>query len=201
MTQHPGRLQGQVAIVTGAGQGFGRSILETFVGQGAKVLNMDITAPSDDYLSGIKGAAAGEKAAYQIKGDVTKAADWERAVSACRDKLGGVPSIVVNNAGWTYSNKASLDVSEDEFDRVFAINVKSLYVSVKAVVPALVEAGKGGAFIQISSTAALRPRPKLVWYNASKGAVSTASKALALEYAGNKIRFNCLNPVAGNTPL
>jgi len=136
--------------------------------------------------------------------------------------FGKQPTIVVNNAGWTYSQKPTMEVTDEEFDQVFNVNVKAIFLSYRVMVPIMKEAG-GGSFISISSTAALRPRPKLTWCtsftslssssgtdsafpfvmtdNATKGAVSVASKSMALEHAADNIRFNSVCPVAGNTPL
>ncbi|KDN52031.1 NAD(P)-binding protein [Tilletiaria anomala UBC 951] len=189
------RLTGVIAIVTGGGQGFGRAIVEQFVAHGAQVLSVDLTAPGNGVITGVQPEA------YQMNGDVTSEKTWHDAVAYAKELFKKAPNVVVNNAGWTYSNKPTLSVTEDEFDRVFNINVKSIYLSAKVIVPVMQKASTGGSFIQISSTAAIRPRPQLTWYNASKGAVSTASKAMALEFAKDKIRFNCVNPVAGNTPL
>ncbi|PWN52368.1 NAD(P)-binding protein [Violaceomyces palustris] len=188
------RLEGIVAIVTGGGQGFGAGIVKCYVEQGAKVVNMDLTA-QDGPMKGYP-----EGSAWQIKANVTKAEDWRKAIKVAAEKFGSSPTVVVNNAGWTYSQKPTLDLTEEEFDKVFEINVKSIFISFRELIPIMQRAG-GGSFINISSTAAIRPRPRLTWYNATKGAVSTASKAMAIEHAKDKIRFNCVNPVAGNTPL
>ncbi|SJX66482.1 related to oxidoreductase, short-chain dehydrogenase/reductase [Sporisorium reilianum f. sp. reilianum] len=190
-----GRLAGKICIVTGGTRGFGAAIVALFVAHGARVLVLDLLA-SDGPLPSCA------ESAYALKSDITSRTDWERALAKCISLYGAPPTVVVNNAGWTYSNKPTLDVTDDEFDRVFAVNVKSVYLSVDVLLPELLRRGVGDAsWVNVGSTAALRPRPGLVWYNASKGAVSTATKALAVEYAPHKIRFNTVCPVAGNTPL
>ena len=189
------RLQGQVAIVTGGISGFGKAIVDTFIEQGAKVLVMDLNA-NEGKLENYD-----ESIGQQIKANVCLSKDWKKAVEICQSKFGQSPTICVNNAGWTYSNKSTLLVTEEEFDKVFNVNAKSFLISVNTLVPIMQEAGKGGAFIQVASTAGVRPRPNLTWYNASKAAVIAANKSMALEFAKDKIRFNCVNPVAGITPM
>ena len=153
----------------------------------------------------INGAAAGEAASQVGRGaialscDVAKAADVDRAVEEAIRQLGRL-DIVVNNAGTSHRNQPMLDVTEEEFDRVFAVNVKSIYLMAKAVVPHFRARG-GGVILNIGSTAGIRPRPGLAWYNASKGAVNLVSKSMAVELAPDRIRVNALAPVAGETPL
>jgi 3-oxoacyl-[acyl-carrier protein] reductase len=130
---------------------------------------------------------------------VTKAEDWSNAVEACIKKFGRL-DIIVNNAGTSHRNQPLLSVSEAEFDRVFAVNVKSIYLSAQAAVPVMRSQG-GGVFINIGSTAALRPRPGLAWYNGTKGAVHVISRTMAVELAPDKIRVCVIAPVAGETPL
>jgi 3-oxoacyl-[acyl-carrier protein] reductase len=177
------RLQGKTAIVTGAGSGFGAGIARRFAAEGAAVIAADINA------------AAGERIAKEVGGrfiqaDVTKAEDWAKLVRAAADKL----DIIVNNAGWTHRNKPYLEVTEAEFDRVYAVNVKSIYLSAIHAVPLFRKRG-GGCFVNIASTAGIRPRPGLTVYNSSKGAVITMSKSMAGEFGKDRIRVNCVNPV------
>jgi 3-oxoacyl-[acyl-carrier protein] reductase len=177
------RLNGKTAIVTGAGSGFGAGIARRFAAEGAAVIAADIDA------------AAGERIAKEVNGrfvqaDVTKAADWAKLVRAAADKL----DIIVNNAGWTHRNKPYLEVTEAEFDRVYAVNVKSIYLSAIHAVPVFRKRG-GGCFVNIASTAGIRPRPGLTVYNSSKGAVITMSKSMAGEFGKDRIRVNCVNPV------
>jgi 3-oxoacyl-[acyl-carrier protein] reductase len=181
------RLTGKTAIVTGGGSGFGEGIAKTYAREGANVVVNDLN-----------GAAA-ERVAIAVPGDVTQSADWERLREAALEDFGSV-QVVVNNAGTTHRNKPVLDVTEAEFDRVYAVNVKSIYWSVQTFVPYFRQQG-GGVFINIASTAGVRPRPGLVWYNGSKGAVIIASKALAAELGPDRIRVNCVNPVIGETGL
>jgi 3-oxoacyl-[acyl-carrier protein] reductase len=177
------RLKGKTAIVTGAGSGFGEGIARRFAQEGAKVIVNDINAQG------------GERVAREVGGqfvlaDVTKGADWAKLVQAAGASL----DIVVNNAGWTHRNKPYLEVSESEFDRVYAVNVKSVYLSAMHAVPVFRKRG-GGCFVNIASTAGLRPRPGLTVYNSSKGAVILMSKSMAAEFGPDRIRVNCVNPV------
>jgi len=186
------RLQGKVALVTGAASGFGEGIARAYAAQGAKVAAADLN------LEGAR-RVAGEIGGQAFGGDVSRAADIEAMVKGTVEAFGGL-DVVVNNAGWTYRNGNSLDVSEDEFDRVFSTNVKSVFLMAKAAHPALLARG-GGAFITISSTAGLRPRPGLTWYNGTKGAVNVFTQSLAQEWAGQNIRVNAVCPVMGVTGL
>lgn len=177
------RLQGKTAIVTGAGSGFGAGIARRFAAEGAAVIAADINA------------TAGERIAKEVGGrfvhaDVTKGEDWAKLVRAAADKL----DIIVNNAGWTHRNKPYLEVTEAEFDRVYAVNVKSIYLSALHAVPAFRKRGRG-CLVNIASTAGLRPRPGLTVYNSSKGAVILMSKSMAAEFGPDRIRVNCVNPV------
>lgn len=176
------RLKDKVAIVTGAASGFGAGIARRFAQEGAKVIVNDISAEGEQI--------AGEIGGRFVQGDVTKAADWARLVREAGDKL----EIVVNNAGWTHRNKPYLEVSEAEFDRVYAVNVKSVYLSALHAVPVMRRNG-GGCFVNIASTAGVRPRPGLTVYNGSKGAVIIMSKSMAAEFGPDRIRVNCVNPV------
>ncbi|SPO31457.1 related to oxidoreductase, short-chain dehydrogenase/reductase [Ustilago trichophora] len=203
-----GRLEGKICLITGGIRGFGASIVSLFVSEGAKCLVMDLLAQDgfyDPYTIESPSSSAitpPKDSAYAIKADITTRLSWTESLRTCKHIFGDIPTIIVNNAGWTYSNKPTLTVDEVEFEKVFSINVKSIYLSVDVLLPELLEKKPDDAvFVNVSSTAAIRPRPGLVWYNASKGAVSTATKALAVEYAANRIRFNTVCPVAGNTPL
>ena len=187
------RLTGKSALVTGAGSGFGAAIARLYAQEGARVALMDRNRPAVEAVATAIGAGA-----LAVVGDVTSRPDIDRAVAAAAGQ-GGL-HIVVNNAGWSYSNKTLLDTTEDEFDRVFAINVKSVFHMVGAAVPVMRDGG-GGVMINIGSTGGIRPRPGLAWYNATKGAVNLVSKALAAELAGHNIRVNCVAPVIGATGL
>jgi 3-oxoacyl-[acyl-carrier protein] reductase len=188
------RLDGKVALVTGAGSGFGRGIAETFAREGARVAAVDIDAAAADAVAATLGAAA-----IGLAADVSKAADVSRAVEATVAAFGSL-DIVVNNAGISHRNRPMLEVDEAEFDRVFAVNVKSIYLFAQAAVPRMRAQGRG-VFVNIGSTAGLRPRPGLTWYNGSKGAVHAITKSMAVELAPDRIRVCALAPVAGETPL
>jgi 3-oxoacyl-[acyl-carrier protein] reductase len=191
------RLKDKTAIVTGGGSGFGEGIARTFAREGANVVINDLNGAAAERVAS-EIALSGARA-IAIAGDVTKQADWDALREAALEDFGSV-QIVVNNAGTTHRNKPVLEVSEAEFDRVYAVNVKGIYWSVQAFVPYFRQQG-GGVFVNIASTAGVRPRPGLVWYNGSKGAVIIASKALAAELGPERIRVNCVNPVMGETPL
>src|ERR687896_1978541 len=177
------RLKNKLAIVTGAGSGFGAGIAKRFAEEGARVIVADI-----DMNSGAR--VADEVGGKFVKADVTKSEDWTKLVRDAGPDL----DIVVNNAGWTHRNKPYLEVSEAEFDKVYAVNVKSVYLSAMHAVPVFRKRG-GGCFVNIASTAGLRPRPGLTVYNSSKGAVILMSKSMAAEFGPDRIRVNCVNPV------
>ncbi len=188
------QLQGKVAIVTGAAGGFGEGIARLFVAEGAKVLIADLDGDKAQTVAASLGANA-----KAVRCDVTKRADIDAAVKACVAAF-GAPDIVVNNAGTTHKNQPMLDVDEATFDRVFAVNVKSIYHMTQAVLP-LMRERKSGSIVNIGSTAGIRPRPGLAWYNASKGAVNLLSKSMAVELGPDNIRVNAVCPVMGATGL
>jgi 3-oxoacyl-[acyl-carrier protein] reductase len=189
------RLQDKVAIVTGGGLGFGEGIAKMYAAEGARVLVADIDGARAERVAGEIGGAARASVA-----DVAKGPDFERMVKEAVDAFGRL-DIVVNNAGITHKNQPMLEVDEATYDRVFAVNVKSIYWSAKAAVPVFRAQGGGGAFVNIASTAGLRPRPGLTWYNGTKGAVIVISKTMAVELAPDKIRVNAICPVIGETGL
>jgi 3-oxoacyl-[acyl-carrier protein] reductase len=188
------RLIDKTALITGAARGFGFGIAETFAREGARVALLDL-----DEEAAIAAANQIGGNAFALRCDVADFADVGRAVAAVIEAFGKI-DIVVNNAGISHRNKPMLEVTEEEFDRVFAVNVKSIYNMTLATVPHFRENG-GGAVVNIGSTAGLRPRPGLTWYNASKGAVNLLSKSMAVELAPDRIRVNAIAPVAGETPL
>ncbi len=185
------RLQGKSIIVTGAGSGIGAGIAKLFGEQGARLIVNDINAAGGERVTAEINQAGGT--AKFVHGDVTKAADWEGVVSAALSAHGRLDS-VINNAGWTYSVKSTVLVTEAEFDKTFAINVKSILLSAQHAIPIYQKQG-GGNFVNIASTAGVRPRPNLGVYNASKAAVINLSKSLAVEFGPANIRVNCVNPV------
>ncbi|GAB1195181.1 hypothetical protein BDV37DRAFT_270899 [Aspergillus pseudonomiae] len=189
----PGRLEGKVAIITGSGSGFGHGIAKKFVEEGAKVIIAEISKENGEKV-------AAELNSKFVHADVTSRESWQTLLQTTLDTYGQL-DIVVNNAGATYSNKPTGQVTDADFDLCMSVNVKSIYLSANVIVPYFEQNNRPGCFVQISSTAALRPRPGLTWYNASKAAVSTATKAMAVEYGPKKIRFNCVCPVVGSTGL
>ena len=194
------RFKDKVAIVTGGGSGFGAGIVRKFVAEGARVLVADLN------LDGARDIAASAGAAAQaLRVDVTQAADVRAMVEAAESQFGGL-DILVNNAGMGHLPQPLESLPEEEFDRLFAVNMKAIYLAMREVVPrfkAKAADGKGlrGVVLNMASTAGVSPRPRLAWYNASKGWVITATRASAVELAPFGIRVNALNPVAGETPM
>jgi 3-oxoacyl-[acyl-carrier protein] reductase len=186
------RLADKIALVTGAGSGFGEGIARTFAREGAKVAVVDVNEPAAQAVAAaIDGIA--------IRADVSRRQDVEAAVTATTDAFGGL-DILVNNAGVAHQRGPLAEVSEEEFDRVLAVNIKSIYLFARVVVPLFVKRG-GGVIVNIGSTAGIRPRPGLTWYNASKGAVNLMSRSMALELAPDRIRVCALAPTIGETAL
>ncbi len=192
------RLAGKVAIVTGGGSGFGEGIAEAYVREGAKVVVADIDADNGQRVTEAINAGSPGAAVF-AETDVGDDASTAGMVQAASQAFGGL-DILVNNAGVSHMNKPLLEITEVEFDRVFQVNVKAIFHAMRHAVPLLAARG-GGSVINTASTAALRPRPGLTWYNASKGAVVVASKSMAVELAPQNIRVNALCPVLGDTPL
>jgi 3-oxoacyl-[acyl-carrier protein] reductase len=188
------RLEGKVAIVTGGGSGFGEGIATKFVAEGAKVLIAD-----RDAAGGARVAKALGSAAQSVVTDVSRAADVKAMIDAAADAFGGL-DILVNNAGMGHLPQPLEDLGEDDFDRILAVNVKSIYLAAREAVPRF-KAQKRGVILNVASTAGVSPRPRLTWYNASKGWVITATRSMAVELAPFGIRVVALNPVAGETPM
>ncbi|MDN7720587.1 SDR family oxidoreductase [Burkholderia gladioli] len=191
------RLAGKTAIVTGGGSGFGEGIAKTYAREGANVVVNDLNGAAAERVASEIAVAGGK--AIAVPGDVSRGEDWRVLLAVTLEDFRQV-HILVNNAGTTHRNKPVLEVSEAEYDRVYAVNMKSLFWSVQTLVPYFRQAG-GGVFVNIASTAGIRPRPGLVWYNSTKGAMITASKTLAAELGADRIRVNCINPVLGETGL
>ena len=191
------RLANKVAIVTGAGSGFGEAIARRYAEEGAQVVVNDIAAGSAERVAREIGAGGG-KASARVA-DVSKDGDVGGLVNSTLERFGRL-DIVVNNAGATHRNRPMLEVGEDEFDRIYAVNVKSLFLTAKHAVPQFRKQG-GGCFVTIASTAGVRPRPGLTWYNGSKGAAIVTSRSMAAELGPDRIRVNVINPVIGETGL
>lgn len=189
------RLVGKVAIVTGAASGFGRGIAELFAHEGAHVVIADLNGEAAASVAD----SIGEGKAIATTTDVTKRAAVDAMIEAAVSAFGGL-DILVNNAGYTHKNQSLMTVSEDDFDRIYAVNVKSIYLTTLAAVPLMEQRG-GGSIINTASTAGIRPRPGLTWYNGSKGAAITLTKSMAAELAPKNIRVNAINPVIGETGM
>ncbi|SPF79744.1 SDR family oxidoreductase [Pseudoprimorskyibacter insulae] len=186
------RLEGKTAIVTGAGSGFGAGIAKRFLEEGAKVMIADINETNAK-------AVAHEFGGLAQRVDVANGPSVNDMVDRAIAEFGHV-DILVNNAGVTHLPNAMELVSEDDFDRVFAVNCKSVYLTARALVPHF-KSRKAGNILNVASTAGVSPRPRLNWYNSSKGWMNTATRAMAVELAPEGIRVNAINPVAGDTPL
>ena len=188
------RLAGKTAIVTGGASGFGAGIARKFVAEGARVVIADLNTALAEELAAELGEAV-----KVCTTNVAKAQDVEAMTQAALAH-GGRIDILINNAGVSHLPMPLDEVTEDDFDRVIDVNVKSVYLTAQTIVP-LMKAQKSGAILNVASTAAVSPRPRLSWYNASKGWMTTATKAMAVELAPDGVRVNALNPVAGETPL
>lgn len=188
------RLKDKVAIVTGAASGFGRGIAELFAAEGARVVIADLNAAGAAEVAQSIGANA-----IAVTADVTKRASVDAMVASAVAAFGGL-DILVNNAGYTHKNQSLMTVTEDEFDRIYAVNVKAIYLATLRSVPEMEKRG-GGVIINTASTAGVRPRPGLTWYNGSKGAAVILTKSMAVELAPKNIRVNAINPVIGETGM
>jgi len=186
------RLEGKTAIVTGGGSGFGAGIARRFIAEGARVMVADINGDAAQAIADEIGGIAQTV-------DVANSDSVKAMAAAAISQMGQI-DILVNNAGITHLPTPMEDVTEEEFDRVLAVNAKSVFLTAKHIVPHMKSRGTG-AILNVASTAGVSPRPKLNWYNASKGWMITATKAMAVELAPNGVRVNAINPVAGETPL
>ena len=186
------RLKNKIAIITGGGSGFGAGIVKKFIQEGAKVVVADIN------LKNAKKVAM-DTGGFAIEVDVSNSLSFKNMVDKTLEKFGKI-EIMVNNAGITHLPNSMENISEAEFDKIFAVNSKSVFFSAKYLVPKMTSIG-GGNILNVASTAGISPRPNLSWYNATKGWMISATKAMAIELASKKIRVNALAPVAGETPL
>ena len=186
------RLKNKIAIVTGGGSGFGAGIVKKFIQEGAKVVVADIN------LENAKKVAM-QTGGFAVEVDVSNSLSFKNLVDKTLEKFGKI-EIMVNNAGITHLPNSMENISEAEFDKIFAVNSKSVFFSAKYLVPKMTSIG-GGNILNVASTAGISPRPNLSWYNATKGWMISATKAMAIELASKKIRVNALAPVAGETPL
>ena len=186
------RLKNKIAIVTGGGSGFGAGIVKKFIQEGAKVVVADIN------LENAKKVAM-DTGGFAVEVDVSNSLSFKNLVDKTLEKFGKI-EIMVNNAGITHLPNSMENISEAEFDKIFAVNSKSVFFSAKYLVPKMTSVG-GGNILNVASTAGISPRPNLSWYNATKGWMISATKAMAIELASKKIRVNALAPVAGETPL
>ncbi len=189
------RLKNKVAIITGGAGGFGEGIVRLYAEHGAKIVIADLNEDAAKKVATSIGANA-----VAIRADVAKQADVQAIVDCAVKTFGGL-DIVVNNAGTTHKNRPILEVDEATFDRVYNVNVKSIFWMTHAAVPVMRKQGRGGSIVMISSTAGIRPRPGLVWYNGTKGAVNTMTQCMAQELAPDNIRVNAICPVMGATGL
>lgn len=187
-------LNNKVAIVTGAGSGFGAAIARAYIEQGAKVVLADLREDAAREVAAELGPNASP-----VKCDVSRYEDVQAMADHCVNRF-GAPQILVNNAGTTHRNKPALEVSEEEFDRVYRVNLKSLFWSAHAVLPGFVSQG-GGTIVNVASTTGVRPGPGLTWYSGSKAAMINLTKGLALEFARSGVRINAVNPMIGETAM
>ena len=186
------RLKNKIAIVTGGGSGFGAGIVKKFIQEGAKVVVADINLENAEKVAMDSGD-------FAVEVDVSNSLSFKNMVDKTLEKFGKI-EIMVNNAGITHLPNSMENISEAEFDKIFAVNSKSVFFSAKYLVPKMTSIG-GGNILNVASTAGISPRPNLSWYNATKGWMISATKAMAIELASKKIRVNALAPVAGETPL
>ncbi len=191
------RLKDKVAVITGAGSGFGEGMARRFAEEGAKVVVNDIDETGGKRVTQVIQQAGGDAVFH--KADVTRDAEVKGMVDAAVRQYGRL-DIMVNNAGYTHRNRPMLEVDEVEFDRIYAVNVKAIYLAARHAVPVMRRQG-GGVILNTASTAGIRPRPGLTWYNGSKGAAITLTRSMAAELAPDKIRVVAINPVIGETGL
>lgn len=199
MSNQKGRLDGKVAIITGGASGFGEGIAHRYAEEGARVLIADLNDEGGHRVVAELEAAHGKNIAAYVKTNVAKKDEVKNMVETCIQKFGRV-DIMVNNAGVSHKNMPMLDIDDNMADMVWAVNVKAIWLSSLFVIPLFKNQG-GGVIINTASTAALRPRPGLTLYNASKAAAVNLTKTMAVEFAPHNIRVNALCPVASDTPM
>ena len=192
-----GRLEGLVAVVTGGASGFGEAIVRAYANEGAKVVVADLNVEEGNRVAADVSGQGHDVIATRV--DVSSSADMKALVETTLVKYGRI-DVMVNNAGMSHPNRPMLEVTEAFFDRLYQVNVKSIYLSAIHCVPVFRQQ-QSGCFINIGSTAAVRPRPGLSWYNGSKGAVGLLTKSMAVELAPDQIRANAINPAIADTPL
>ena len=188
------RLKSKTAIITGGASGFGKAIVQKFLAEGAKVVIADINEQAAKSLSNTLGSQT-----IAVQTDVSDGASVNSLKSYSVSEFGPI-DIVVNNAGITHLPQPLEEVSEEDFDKVYKVNCKSVYLMSRAFIPDM-KARRQGVILNIASTAGVSPRPNLNWYNSSKGWMNTATRAMAIELASYGVRVNAVNPVAGETPL
>ncbi|ORY02262.1 hypothetical protein BCR34DRAFT_627581 [Clohesyomyces aquaticus] len=199
-------LSGKVALITAGGSGFGAGIVRKFMAEGCRVLIWDINASPAHALASFLNSndesnTSGSSASVSVFiGDVSNLQHWPTALQTCLSEFRKL-DILVNNAGVVHISAASETVMEEEVDRMWRVNVKPIYYSARALMPYWRERSEGGVVVNLSSVSAIRPRPRLVWYASSKGAVTAATRGLAAEYAKDNIRYNCIQPVLGETAM
>ena len=189
------RLRDKTVLITGAASGFGEGMALTFAAEGARVAVVDLNAAGARLVAGEIGPSA-----MAITCDVSNGEQVAAATRVAIEAFGHL-DIVINNAGWSHRNQPVLDVDYETFRKVYAINVDSIFHMTQAIVPHWRERGQGGVMLNIGSTAGIRPRPGLVWYNSTKGAVHNMTRSLAVELAPDRIRVNAIAPVLGATGL
>ena len=190
-------LDSKIAIVTGAASGFGAAIARRMAQAGARVVVADLQAEGAERMADELRREGAQAMSVQV--DVASREDFERLVTHTRQAWGGL-DILVNNAGTTHRNKPALQVTEDEFDRVYRVNVKGLFWAAHTVLPIFSAQGHG-SIVNVASTTGVRPGPGLTWYSGSKAAVINLTKGLALEFARTGVRINAVNPMIGETAM
>ena len=192
-----GRFDGQRIIVTGAGSGFGEATARRFVAEGGRVMLSDVNTDGLNRVAASLTDEFGEQVCAQQACNVAEEGDWETLVAATMDQLGGI-DVLVNNAGYSHRQRLLWKISVEEFDAVFAVNVRGVFLGCKHVIPHMIDGG-GGAIVNVASVGAIAPRPGVTPYNGTKGAVLTMTKGLAMEVAKHNIRVTAVNPVAADT--